>query len=93
MPWLIIIYMYWLTIINVVTAGAYIRAGMAVRRRRPVPERRLVWLNIAGGALFAAWPFFFFARLNRIRPSALWRVQSACLLEYLGILGLLFRLL
>jgi uncharacterized membrane protein YsdA (DUF1294 family) len=87
MSQLLIAYLGWLMILNVVTALAYARDKRAARRSaRRVPERTLFLLNLAGGVI-GAW-LVFFGMCHKTRHASFWLVQSVCSVLHLGTLGL-----
>jgi uncharacterized membrane protein YsdA (DUF1294 family) len=81
---LLILYVAWLLVINLVTAAAYARDKRAARRSaRRVPERTLFLLNLAGG-MIGAWLVFFGMR-HKTRHASFWAVQSVSTLLHLGV--------
>jgi uncharacterized membrane protein YsdA (DUF1294 family) len=71
------LYIGYVVIINLVTAGAYAGDKIAAQRRaRRVPEKTLWLLNLLGGVI-GAWLVFFGMR-HKTRHTLFWVVQAAC---------------
>lgn len=78
------VYIAWMLIINIITAGVYATDKRAARSgARRTPESTLFLLNLAGGVV-GAWAIFFLMR-HKTRHLSFWIVQSACTVLYLFI--------
>lgn len=87
---IVLIYLAWLLIINVVTAVAYRNDKLAAQQGKwRIKEQTLFTLNAVGGVI-GAWLVFFGMR-HKTKHQSFWIVQSASTVLHLALLvGLVF---
>ena len=85
---LVVAWLSWLILVNVVTGAAYAYDKLAARRGRRRIRERTLWLLCLLGGVGGAWLVFFGMR-HKTRHRSFWIVQAVATILHVAILAAL----